>query len=223
MSIRNEIKQQQKEALKGKPFSYKLSYFFSYYKFHVLFTLAWLLFFICLLRSILSASAGNTLHGLLFHTLSDANTTAMEEDFAAYAELSAEAPPLLFETGLSIDPDGGQAALAASTRTVALIREGEVDFLLGTKEDFLHFADGGCFLDVRTYLSDEDLLRYADDLLYAKDENGSSYPAALCLKASPAFSRYGLYDTDTAIFAILYNAPHLETAKDFLCFLTQAD
>ncbi len=123
------------------------------------------------------------------------------------------------------DEDNFEANYHALTRTIAMLTDSEIDYLLMDKVALEVYLSQGVFLDLREFFSEEELEGMGDKLikLMTVNEEGSevvdeAYPVAVDISDMP-FIR-DCVDTDKPVyFGVAANAPNLETLRDFWTYL----
>ena len=137
-----------------------------------------------------------------------------------------------FLTGYGYDPEESPVSLNASmyfpeddySQSVnelqvlsTLIAAGGQDIFFGRGAIFLNYAEQGAFQDLSTLIPADLLARYEDGLLYAVDEDGTSYPCAVTITDNEWLTKNNYYDS--CYFGILYRGSNPETAVQFAEFL----
>ncbi|MCR5502915.1 MAG: hypothetical protein K6F53_07890 [Lachnospiraceae bacterium] len=154
--------------MKGKPFSEKLSYFFAYYGIATAAVIVGILLLVSLIRTFLSQKE----YGFYAMLVNSAgiSSEAVESDFASYASIDTEKYDCVIDTSarLSLNGMGGESDLSTSTKIVANVQSGDLDFLALDSENFKTYAMTEIFMDLRNVLSKEELRSY-EGLIYYVD------------------------------------------------------
>ncbi len=89
--------------------------------------------------------------------------------------------------------DSSEYSYANQIKFSTLSAAGSIDVCLMDPEDFDSYSDLGFYGDLREALSDEELDKWSDLLIYTKDEEGEEYPCGIDLSESSILLEYNLY------------------------------
>lgn len=142
--------------------------------------------------------------------------SGFDEFLTAYGYDPAESPASL-NASLYFPEDDYSQSYNEFQVLSTLIAAGGEDVFFGRGEIYLNYVEQGAFQDLSELLSPELLARYEDQLLYADDEDGNSYPCAVTLTDNEWLRKNNYYDS--CYFGILYRGSNPETAVQFAEFL----
>lgn len=118
-----------------------------------------------------------------------------------------------------------EANYYALTRTIAMLSDSEIDYLLMDKVALEAYLSQGVFLDLREFFSEDELEQMDEKLIKlmtVQDESSEvveeAYPVAVNISDMP-FIRDCVGTGKTVYFGIAANAPNLDTLRDFWTYL----
>lgn len=217
-SVNDEIREQQRK-LKGKPFKEKWAYFWEYYRIHTIVAICVVAMAVSLIHTIVTQK-DSALSVVLVNTyfLTDLDTQQLSADFEAYAQVDTAEYEVTIDPSMSIDYEGtDQYAYANIQKLAAMAAAQSLDVIL-TNDDYIdHNLEGGLFVDLHEFFTDEELAIYEDRLVYRDlaDDGQGEIPIAIDVRDS----KYMLSDQLPAYFCICSNSPNTETAKLFLEYM----
>ena len=92
---------------------------------------------------------------------------------------------------------------------------GKQDILMGDGNNFKSLMEAGAMADLRNFLSEELLEKYADSIVYSTaDGTADSYPCAIRLDSCPWLQEYPYFEKG-CWFGISNKTAHPEAAADF--------
>lgn len=248
MPVMDEFKKE-RETLKDKPFRDKLSYFVTYYKWHVIGIISILALVIGIGRSMLNYKEVG-MYGILLN----AYATTLEakddfcDDFVAYSGFDTDTYNIDFEYTFRMGETMDSAGLSASQTIMVYIAAGDIDIMTMDTFNFNKYAYNGVYADLREILTEEELETYKDKLFYmdrnyyeylsesSKDNTSLQYeydypvyndpdsmidpiPVGINLKDSEKFNTYFSYKGEDVYIGVLLNTKHRDTCKQLLDFL----
>ena len=161
-------------------------------------------------------------------TLSDFNT-----DLLDHLGGNDKKEKVSIEDDYMLSGSNGAEALKGSEKITSYIYAKQLDTIIADEEYFNHYASLGCFHDLRTILTEEQLLKYADYLYYPEleennDPNAPSglqtirpsetYPCGIILSNSPVYSSLEGAQSKP-IMGIVVTSGRLDNALSFLEYL----
>ena len=113
--------------------------------------------------------------------------------------------------------DNSNASTSTITRLDAHVMAGEADYFILTENviKWIHSRYGETFLDLRTFLTEEELAQYADRLVYA----AGNVPVAIDLTGSEIIEKMGMVAESSVCFswfAYVEEAEHMRPFFDFV-------
>lgn len=165
MPVMDEFKKQ-REALKDKPFKEKWSYFWYYYKVHVIVV-------ICVL-----ILAGTTIHDIVttkdiafYVAFLNCFATDQDEefidDFAQLTDIDLEENDVYLDSNMRFNvTQYDENSMAAAQKFLAMSAAGEIDVVVTDRDVFASYADNGTFMDLHNYLTEDQIEKYKDHFFY---------------------------------------------------------
>lgn len=149
----------------------------------------------------------------------EADAEGMTAEFAEYLGGLDKNEVLTLDTGIAL---GGEdsTAYAYQIKFMALMTNADIDILVMDPERFEEYQKEGYFCDLGEVLSQEQMSRWADGLVYADDpENGGEKAYGLRVQEAPALQRYHIYEGGILYAAVTSNAKHTDVCDDFFEYL----
>lgn len=186
MSVVEEIREQQKQALSAMSFREKLAYFWDYYKIHTFVAVA----LVVVVVSIAHQIATNKDYAF-YATLLNAETTEYEDEtadawaegFQQYAQIDPDEYQVYIDTSLSLsDSTDPQYLVANQQKLVALLQAGSIHAQIAETKTFESYAQLQCYYHLEEILSPEEIEKYRSDFYYTdastfeQDEDDLSAP-----------------------------------------------
>ena len=248
MPVMDEFKEE-REALKHGTWKQKLSYFFDYYKWHVIVGAALLIFGFSLVSQILNHKETAFYAGLL-NTIELNNGTNYAQGFAEYAGIDSDTYDILFDTSMNIVAGQlDQETISSTQKLVAIIAAKELDVMITDSASIQGYANSQYFYDLRDLLSPEQVEQYEASFYYvdmtavlkrqaAMDSFDNDYvpsypdprhpedmeqpiPVGIYLDGENALKDSFYFRSDEVVISVLLNTKHAETTSRFIDFLMQ--
>lgn len=167
MPLMDEFKEQ-REAIKNASLPVKLSYFWSYYKWHTICVVAALI-----ALTIIICDMATKKEDVLFVALLNAAAPTEEqavifrENYIDYAGIDYDKYDVRFDNNFTLNQtDFAEYTLAASQRLLVYTGAGELDVVIGNSEIFPQQATQSMFRDLREILNAEQLEKYEPYFYY---------------------------------------------------------
>ncbi len=233
------------KKMKDKPRKERLSYFWDYYKWPTIIAVL-VVVAITYTVAVQLTKKEAVLSGILINSSVPLEDPAFLQDFCNEAGIDTKKEQIVLATGLSMTADNPTVGIMTYQRIHAGIAAKETDFLIATTDAFRQcsYDSSHMLLDLREFLSPEQLeglkgkLYYIDGSLFEKIYNGGEdtvvYPSPFApeemadpvpvgidiRKCTEFLDSY--YDTEEPIyFAVVINAPHLDTTLQFFEFMLE--
>ncbi len=249
MPVMDEFKKE-REAMKNGTPKEKLSYFWDYYKWHVIVGSIVVILAISLIHQM--ATRKET---AFYACLLNASEKEYTEDktkytgaFAEYAGIDTDTCDILYDSSIRTGT-GSALDYESSQKLMVYIASAEIDVMVSDFESLRNYAYQGNFLDLRDFLSEEQLKKYQDSIYYIDGavmreletasetfdyEYVPSYgdprrpenmeepiPAGIFLKEDcPLLQDYSFRGQDVTVSALI-NTKRPELASAFIDFLMQ--
>lgn len=151
------------------------------------------------------------------------DSQTLTEDYTAYLSETGvkelgKNEEFEIDTSILLDDDDYSTNYAYQMKFTAVISAKLCDVALMDVEKFTEYAGWSYFLDLRELLTDEQLEKWADRIVYLENEDGESIPCALDLTDAPIVEEYGIY-SDTVYSGVVVNSENMELCASFFEWL----
>lgn len=223
--VMDEIREQH-HKLRNRPFKEKLAYFWEYYKIHTLVVVLLLTGIIYFIHSIVT-SKDYCFYAVMLNS-QPLSSDAIEQSFADYAALDSAHYDCYIDTDTTLgSTDSSEAAISQQAqydmvvmqKLIAITQTNELDAVVFNDSVFETYAQNEMFMDLRTVLTEADLEKYADALLYVDYESQQHVPVGIYLDNSPFVKKSGCYYDTRPVFGISLSSQHSDTAVTYLHYL----
>lgn len=165
MPLMDEFKEE-REEIKNRSLKEKMSYFWDYYKWHVIGGAVGLLVVISLIHTLLTRK--DTAYYAAFVNMGE---TVYSDDyrdgFAAAAGINLDKEAVYFDAGLMIDyKTMDEATVSATQKLMVYIAAGDLDSMIADTDSINQYAYNGALMDMREFLTPEELERYEPYFFY---------------------------------------------------------
>ncbi len=243
MPVMDEFREE-REAIKNSSFSYKLKYFWDYYKWFVIGGVLAIFIIVSIAKDVMNAK-DFIFNGVLLNTFGD--DALMQEfcdNFAEEAQLDTENYDVFMDTSLRLElssyDEGSRATL---TRVMAYLSIGDLDFIIADPAVFEYYATSSTFYDLTQILTAEQLealkpyFYYVDQAEisrrmesteeYVAKEYDHSNPESmespllvgLYIHETPKVSTTFVFKDNKAVIGIPNSTQRLETALKFIDYI----
>lgn len=174
MPVMDEFREE-REALKNESFKKKAEHFFYYYKWHVIITLAALIFAGSLAHDILTAKE-YALYGVFLNTYAEQSAVAeMMNEVATRLEVDTDKFVVDIDTTLSIGTSDNaytstEVSYTSQQKLMAYMAASEIDFIAADQTTFLNYASTDTFHDLREIMTEAQIEKYEPYFFYADME-----------------------------------------------------
>ena len=170
MTIKEYYRKAYKE-MRDKPFKEKLEYFWEYFKWEFLIGM---LVLILLIQGVVTfvSDKEDVFAGAFITALYNAEEQGFLQDYYEYTGLDTKKQEALFYTNILLKADNSVSDSNNLYGIFAKILNHELDFLAGQSEPFgiCAYHTSGLLGDLRNFMDEETLARYADRLYYIDGE-----------------------------------------------------
>ena len=251
MAVMDEFKEE-REKIKNGTFKQKAAYFWEYYKWYVIVPVIVIGFIGMTVYQKVTAPE-TILNGILlntYNTEADSVSQDMIADFSEKQKIDTEEYAVTLNATMSYDTDdtSGTANYESVQALMAWIAAGSVDFICSDHEAMTDLAYNGYFVDLRDFLSEEQIKKYEPYFLYMdsavskeldaafdNDVDSASISIPDCTKPETMedpipvmidFSNNAklaeIYtDSDTLALGIAANAPNKDMILNFLNYIME--
>lgn len=165
MPLMDEFREQ-REAMKKKPFKERFDYFWYYHKGHVIGGLFALIVGIILIHDAVT-SKDTVFYAVFLNAFSTDQEQEFMDEFANQAQIDLDKHLVYLDTGIRFNlSEYDEVSKASIERFLAMTTAGEVDVTVAERDLFANYADKGMFLDLRSFLTKEQLDRCRESLFY---------------------------------------------------------
>lgn len=165
MPVMDEFREE-REALKHGTWKQKISYFFEYYKWHVVAAAAAIFFVVSIGYEILTHK-DTAFYAAMINAIEMSDVEEYTQNFAAYAGIDPEKYDVVLDTTMHIDLDNmDQVTIASTEKLMANITAKNVDVFITDAVIMEQHANGETFLDLREFLTEEQYDRYKSRFYY---------------------------------------------------------
>ncbi len=231
MSIREEIREENKKNFKEMPFDKKVKHFWHYYKIHTIVAIGLIAFatYIILLQTVLKplpygfAAYAFSSNYYLSEDLTPVDTFI--NDFATKAGIDTEKYRVVLDTANAVNPDSTDMLdMAVDMNIVNAGQKGEIDVLIGSQAQIDFYVINGFYGDTLDILFDEEMFAELDEAgliyYYYDEESDKEYPIGVYVTDAPRLKDLGLYSEDTeAILAIVSLSERTATSVEFVKYI----
>lgn len=247
MPVMDEFKEE-RALMKEKPLKDRLSYFWYYYKIHVIFGVIALGFLGGYIYTLVTAK-DTAFCAILINCSNDEYTVdPYLEALSQYLGLNPKKEAVVLDTTIDIVADG-TVDYESTERLGVKIMAKEMDVMVADENTFNRYAQTDIFLDLRDVLSEEQLARYQDSFYYtdyALIESGyydnidyaeeafsdtadhtspegmeNPIPIGIYVTGDKEFQdNYYFRYGDTSVYGIAYYTENIDKALAFLDYMT---
>lgn len=244
MPLMDEFKEE-REQIKNRSLKEKLSYFWDYYKWHVLGTAIGICVVVSLIHTFLTQK--ETAYYSAFVNMAETwDSEEYKMNFATAAGVNLKKEAIYFDANMRIDFNAmDQATLSTTQKLLVFISGKELDSLLGDRAVMNRYAYNEVLVDLREFLTAEEMAKYEPYFFYmdralvgTEDESGvdsdirypedptdpstmtDPVPVAILLHDCKKFSEVYLYGTEQYV-GFLINSPHPELNHFFLNYIME--
>lgn len=218
-----QVRKEQKEFLKDKPFKYKLKYFFDYY----LIDVAVIGVFAIIIGSLIytSLSHKDVASEILFiNSINEPDPSG----FAEYLGIDDKKEEVIFDGSMYINIDGSDTTSYVNVQKwFALIAAGDVDVMIGDRTTMYHYGNSEFFTDLRDLFTKEELAALGDRVVWYDLEDGDgnktgeSAPYYIDITDSPYLNNNLIYMGAETYLTFAVNSKRPEVQRKFFEYITE--
>ncbi len=221
-SVSDEIREQRRKVMLEGGFKEKLAYFFYYYKFHAL-TVAAVTVFLILLIVNFATKKENILQVVYVNGFPNTDTQEFMNDFAKTIEFNPKKESVNLDDSFYIS-SGEQTVYDQNNEEKLFIMSsaGSIDVCV-TDESYLNsLLTNGYLLDLSTVLSEAQMEKYKDNLIYfdsEEDMHEGELPVAIRITDAAKIQSTNCFPNTDCYFTIIMNSEHIDNSLAFLDYL----
>ena len=247
MAVMDEFKEE-REALKNAGFKKKVSYFFYYYKWHVIAAVL-IVAGICSIAYEMLTSKENAFYAVMLNATELETAADFNQDFYEYADLDLEDYDVYFDTSIRISTDSDiidDVTMTSTQKLAVYLAAGELDVMVTDSDSIRQYANSSVFYDLREILSEEQIAAYEPYFYYvdmavvrkiekAQDNLDDTYepdypdptkpeemeepvPVAIYVENAALQESY-YFRGEGVVVGVYANTTHLDTAVRFIDYL----
>ena len=165
MPVMDEFREE-REQIKNRSFQERCSYFWDYYKWHVIGGIALVAFLGGLLHTFLTKK-DTAFYAVLLNMSPALTAESYKEGFAEYAGIDLEKYQIYFDSDMYMNLDvPDNATVIASQKMIVYVTAGDIDVLVADTACMNQYAYTNILLDLRDFLSEEDCKKYEPYFFY---------------------------------------------------------
>lgn len=183
MSVVQEIREQQKQALSTMSFKEKLAYFWDYYKLHTMIAIVLIIFAVTIIHQLVT-SKDYAFYATMINTgtlqYEDTTSSRWAQEFMEYAQIDADEYQVYIDASIALsDSTDLQYRAANQQKLVAMMQAGEISAQIAETETFEQYAQFECFFNLEDIMNAEQLEKYrpyfyyTDAATFDQDESAS--------------------------------------------------
>lgn len=231
MSIRDEIREQNKKSFREMNFKDKVKHFWHYYKIHVgviaiiIAFITYLILHNTLFKPLPYGFAGYALSSNYYAAVDLSKIESFINDFAATAEISTDDYQVVFDVSNAVNPDSvDMLDMAVDMKIVNAGEHGEVDVLIGSSEQIDFYIINNFYHKTLDQILPEDLFHQLDEqnliYYYYDEESDAEYAIGIYIKDAPRIRELELYNEDVEpILAICALSDRTNTSVEFVRYI----
>ena len=165
MPLMDEFKDE-REQIKNRSFQERCSYFWDYYKWHVIGGIAAVALLGSLIHTFLEKK-DTAFYAVLLNMSPYVTAETYKEGFAEFAGIDLEKYRVYFDSDMHMNLDvPDNATISASQKMMVYVVAGDIDVLVSDIPGMNQYAYTNVLLDLRNFLSEEDLKKYEPYFFY---------------------------------------------------------
>ena len=231
MSIREEIREENKKNFKEMPFDKKVKHFWHYYKIHTIVAIgliAFVVYFILLQTVLAPKPFGFCAYALSSNYYLSEDLTPIDTFIGGFADrldIDTEEYQVVFDTSNAVNPDSTDMLdMAVDMNIVHAGEEGNLDVLIGSKAQIDFYVINGFYGKTLDILFTEEMFAELDEAgliyYYYDEESDKEYPIGVYVTDAPRLKELGLYNEDAeVILSIVSFSERTDTSVEFVKYI----
>lgn len=240
MPVMDEFKEE-RDLMKDRSFKEKCSYFWDYYKWHVIGGIALVFIAFSLIRTIVT-HRDTAFYAAMINTGAGPQAEAFKEGFAEAAGIDTKKYQIYLDTDMHLDlTKMDDVTVSTTQKMMVYVAAGDIDVLVSDITGMDRYAYNEVMIDLRDFLSPEDFEKYSPlfyymdralvedadvttaDIAYPKNPSDPStmtdpIPVGILVNSSKVLSNSFLYGGNR-YFCVLVNSAKMDYAHTFLDYL----
>lgn len=198
----------------------KIEYFWMYYKLHFIAVVAVILIVIYF-ANIALTSTDNVLDVMLIDSHAQGDPEELSKAYMETREIDDSKYDVQISTSLMFDDTTtGTYSMTSKTKFITDVASELLDVCGMLKDDFMDYDDSQMWLDLRDYLTENELSNIENELV----ETDDGRVIGILANNLPVMQEYGCYSDENgdAVIGIVSSAPHKDEAIKFLLYIADA-
>ena len=209
------------EKFWAMPFKGKLEHIWEYYRWHILITLVILWALGSWGYSALTHQ-DPVLQVEMVNAYGNSDGSEAFQEFLEQQGISYYEDCVVIGRNIQMNSEESTRDVSAVQMLVCTVAAGEPDLIFWDSPEIIPVLNGGVLLDLREFLPEDLLRKYADRLVYADDPEGNGrYPCAVYLEKNPWMMEHKYYVNSTVSVSV--TAKDRALAGNFLRYLLEAE
>lgn len=214
---------EQKTPFKDLSTKAKFQYIWDYYKFPILgvalgiiVVISFIVHFVTYKKPVLTLTFVNCGVDTNDNTIPDSLAPFMSENGYDTSKYTID-----LNKNLTLNMDTPNASTSQDLTTLdVMIGAHSISAIFADADTFEALAERSYFVDISSYLSEDDLAQYQDDLVYTTDsDTNKSYPAGVHLTSDTCSWLKDTQTYDDCVVGLCYEEGNDDTQKQFMHFL----
>lgn len=221
--VRDEIKEQ-RAKFKDLSFKQKIVYIWTYYRLPIFAVICAIL----VVASFINAYIRNNYDTVCTIISCDGYITghrtdddALSKGFTKYLGIDGKKTRIDIDYSYNMQGDDLDGAVTVSINKIYILANtGDMDGFMANYDDITYFCTNKdtFFLDLREVLTEEELAKISDNLIYYTDGDGNDVPVAVDISNSPVITSTDL-STNHPCYGVVNSSPNYENAVDFIRYV----
>ena len=241
MPLMDEFKEE-RDLVKNRSFKEKMSYFWDYYKWHVIAGVVCVFIVFSLVHTILNRK-DTAFYAALINMAEITSSTEYKEEFARRGEVDLQKSTVYFDVDMHLDLSSMDDVTTQTSQKIMVYISGkELDVMLGDLEAINLYSYNGVLSDLRDFLTEEEYAKYEPYFYYMdravlealEDDPTVDYPTdpmdpetmkdpvpmAILLPETPKFDQIYAH-APNIYYAVIVNSGRPELSHLFLEYITE--
>lgn len=240
MPVMDEFKEE-RELIKERSFQERCSYFWDYYKWHVIGGIAIVALLGGLLHTFLTKK-DTAFYAVMLNMSPSLTAESYKEGFAEFAGIDLEKYKVYFDSDMHMDLEAmDSATVSATQKMMVYVAAGDMDVMVADTAGMNQYAYTNVLMDLREFLSEEDYKKYEPYFFYMdrsllenasdvmkpmnyprnpSDPDSMADPVPVGIRINDCAALNNTYFfSDRQYFSVIANSKRLELCHTFLDYI----
>ena len=165
MAVMDEFKQE-RDSIKNGTFKQKFSYFWCYYKWHVICSVLAVVIVVSFVHSVITRKDVG-FYAVMLNGFAYDSAEQYSAELTEFFELDPKEYEVIFDTGMFIDYNSrDQRTMASAQKLMVYMTTGDVDIMVSDTTSLQHYSYIDSFIDLREFLTPEQVEKYQSRFYY---------------------------------------------------------